>query len=196
MRARLALYISGAKVELREITFKNKPVEMLEISPKATVPVLQLIDGTVIDESLDIMTYALGRQDPDEWLGTDPKTTTTLITQNDTTFKYALDRYKYPNRFPEEDCSQAFDTCTTILKGLNTHIKTNNGALLGHHNTLADYAIFPFIRQCANVDRARFQSLNLKPLEIWLTTHLESKLFATIMHKYAPWKNGNTPITL
>ena len=109
MRARLALYASGANVELREIVLRDKPAHMLEISPKATVPVLLLQDGKVIDESLDIMIWALGRQDPDEWLASDEVTTQELIKRNDNEFKYALDRYKYPNRYPDEDCSDMFD---------------------------------------------------------------------------------------
>ena len=190
MRARLALYASGASVELREIVLRDKPEHMLNISPKGTVPVLLLQDGTVLDESLDIMIWALGRQDPDEWLGHGGED---LIARNDTEFKYALDRYKYPGRYPEEDCTNMFDRGSEILKDLNTRIE-KNGALVTEENTLADYAIFPFIRQFANTDRERFDALGLKALQNWLDAHLSSTLFQNIMEKYAPWKPGDEPI--
>ena len=197
MRARLALYKSNIHVELREIVLRNKPDHMLEISPKGTVPVLLLNDGTVIDESLDIMIYALGRQDPDEWLHDNEAETNALIKQNDTQFKYALDRYKYPNRYPDENGpnfqNNMFDRAAEILKDLNTRI-ADNGALIDDYNTLADYAIFPFIRQFANVDKDRFHALGLKPLENWLTQHLESDLFSSIMEKLKPWKAGDEPV--
>jgi len=193
MRARLALCISNINVEIREIVLRDKPTHMLEISPKATVPVLRLIDGTVIDESLDIMIYALGRQDPQEWLCEDQQTTDFLIKRNDRNFKYALDRYKYPDRYPEEDCSKMFDHGADILNDLNARIE-KHGALVEDYNTLADYAIFPFIRQFANTDRPRFENLKLKPLENWLDDHLKSDLFQTIMHKYTPWQEGDDPI--
>jgi len=193
MRARLALYAANIKVELREIVLRDKPAQMLEISPKGTVPVLQLTDGTIIDESLDIMIYALGRQDPDEWIHEDEQATDFLIKRNDKEFKYALDRYKYPDRYPDEDCSNMFDRGAEILRDLNTRIK-QNGALIDDYNTLADYAIFPFVRQFANTDRDRFHGLNLKPLEEWLNNHLESDLFNHVMEKYKPWQPEDEPI--
>ena len=193
MRARLALYKSNIHVELREIVLRDKPAHMLEISPKGTVPVLQLQDGTIIDESLDIMVYALGRQDPDEWLHENEAQTNALIKRNDGDFKYALDRYKYPNRYPDEDCTDMFDRGAEVLKDLNTRIAAN-GALIDDYNTLADYAIFPFIRQFANVDKDRFNALDLKPLKNWLTQHLESDLFSSIMEKFKPWAEGDEPI--
>ncbi|MFK7839833.1 MAG: glutathione S-transferase [Bdellovibrionales bacterium] len=192
MRARLALKISNIKVELREIVLRDKPAHMLQISPKATVPVLQLIDKTVIDESLDIMIYALGRQDPDEWICDNETETNAIIKRNDTDFKYALDRYKYPDRYLDEDCSDMFDRGAEILKDLNTKIE-RNGALINDYSTLADYAIFPFIRQFANTDRPRFHGLKLIALETWLNNHLESDLFNGIMEKYDPWDENTAP---
>ena len=194
MRARLALYKANISVELREIVLRDKPSHMLEISPKGTVPVLQLIDGKVIDESLDIMIYALGRQDPDEWLCEDENETNFLIKRNDEEFKYALDRYKYPDRYPDEDCTNMFDRGADILRDLNTRIENNKGALIESHNTLADFAIFPFIRQFANTDRNRFESLKLNSLNEWLNDHLESDLFLNIMEKYKPWQDSDAPI--
>jgi len=193
MRARMAIYKSGLKVELREIVLRDKPAHMLEISPKGTVPVLELTDGKVIDESIDIMIYALGRQDPDEWLSGDQQVTDALIKRNDGEFKNALDRYKYPGRYPDEDCTNAFDRGAEILKDLNERIE-KNGHLVEDYTTLADIAIFPFIRQFAAVDSKRFEDLNLKPLENWLDSHLESDLFKAIMPKFTPWQDGDEPI--
>ena len=200
MRARLALYASGARVELREIVLRDKPKHMLEISPKATVPLLQLADGAqgarVIDESLDIMTYALGRQDPDEWLGINEDETILLLQRNDNNFKYALDRYKYPDLYPDETHknfhNQMFEDGAAILKDLNTRIESN-GSLVSDYDTLADFAIFPFIRQFANTDKSRFNALKLDALNSWLQRHLESPIFAAIMEKYKPWKPGDEP---
>jgi len=198
MRARLALYASGANVELREIILRDKPEHMLEISPKGTVPVLQLADGKIIDESFEIMIYALGRQDPDEWLGIEEETTNFLIKRNDNEFKYALDRYKYPDRYPDEDDpnfkDNMFEQGVEILKDLNTRIE-KNGALVSNYNTLTDYAIFPFIRQFRNVDQERFAALGLDALSGWLNAHLESDLFQNIMEKHKPWKPEDTPLT-
>lgn len=191
MRARLALYNSGIQVEIREIVLRDKPAHMLEISPKGTVPVLLLPCGKVIDESLDIMHWALEQNDPNHWLS---QVATTLISQNDTKFKPLLDRYKYPNRYEGENCTNAFDDAISILDDLNQRIKENKGALLGREYTIADYAIFPFIRQFAHVDRPRFDALPLKALQNWLREHKKSETFNAIMHKYAPWKTGETPI--
>ena len=125
-----------------------------------------------------------------EWLAADDEG---LIAQNDGPFKQALDRYKYPNRFPDEDCSNMFETGAEILKDLNARIE-QNGALVTDENTLADFAIFPFIRQFRNVDQERFANLELKALSNWLDVHLESDLFKTIMEKYEPWKPQDTPV--
>lgn len=195
MRARLALQTSGAKVEIREIILRHKPAHMLEISPKGTVPVLQLQDGTIIDESYDIMIWALGQQDPNKWLDANGTTTKLLIERNDNEFKNALDRYKYPERYEDVDTDKEFQTAAEILKDLNARIQQNGALILGH-STLADYAIFPFIRQLSNVDKVRFNKLRLYALEKWLHTHIKSPIFETIMHKYYAWKPEDTPIFL
>ncbi len=194
MRARMALFKAGLTVELREIILRDKPAHMLEISPKGTVPVLMLADGTVIDESLDIMHYALKQSDPEGWLQANEETTNFLIKRNDTGFKYALDRYKYPNRYPDEDCTDMFDRGAATLKDLNKQIE-QNGSLVTEQNTLADFAIFPFIRQFANTDRERFDNLGLTALTTWLDTHIGSTLFESIMKKYTRWspnQDGNS----
>lgn len=192
----MALYYAGVQCELREIVLRDKPLHMLDISPKGTVPVLLLPTGQVIDESLDIMQWALSEDDPDRWLPYLHRSDIyTLIERNDGAFKAALDRYKYPNRFPDEDCSGARDKGLKILEDLNARVAAN-GALSGENMTLADIAIFPFIRQFANVDRDWFDALPMLPLQAWLTTHCESDLFAAVMEKYAPWVDGDLYVFL
>jgi glutathione S-transferase len=182
MRARMALFYSGIQVDIEEVDFKNKPARLLEMSPKGTVPVLCLHDGSVIDESLDIINWALNENDPEGWLDTDAAETQRLIQKNDGTFKKALDRYKYPNRYPDEDCSNARATGQKFLEDLN-HRLTENSWLMGVRKTKADIAIFPFIRQFANTDREWFDALPLKALQNWLQKNLDSDLFQTIMKK-------------
>ncbi len=194
MRARMALYASGLTVELREIELKNKPAAMLAASPKGTVPVLVLPDGAVIDESRDIMIRALHENDPQGWLTGDQNTCINLIDRNDTAFKSALDRYKYPNRYPDEDCSGARDQCAAILSDLNERLGTSP-QLLGDTVTMADIALFPFIRQCAFVDKDWFDTQDWPYLQRWLAGHLDSPLFAAIMKKYKPWQEGDEPIS-
>lgn len=193
MRARLALYQSGKTAELREIKLRNKPEEMLATSPKGTVPVLILPDGTVIDESLDVMMWALAQNDPDDWLNDDSETRDHLINHNDNEFKKALDRYKYPSRYPDEDCSNARDICEKTFRDLNDRL-ANHRYLCGDHITLSDMAIFPFIRQCAAVDRDWFGSLDMPYLQAWLEEHLNSALFKAIMAKYDEWAPDSAPI--
>ncbi|MFP4314128.1 MAG: glutathione S-transferase [Alphaproteobacteria bacterium] len=194
MRARLALYTARYKVYLREIVLRDKPDHMLEISPKGTVPVLLLPDGSVIEESLEIMGHALKHNDPEGWMDSHAKTTCELINRNDNEFKYALDRYKYPNRYPDEDCSGMFERGAEILGDLNERIDKNGGNLVLSKPTLADIAIFPFIRQFANVDRERFEALPHPALQNWLKTHLDSEIFQAIMPKFKPWKNTQETI--
>ncbi|MAE51300.1 MAG: glutathione S-transferase [Micavibrio sp.] len=190
MRARLALYYAGIKLELREIVLRDKPASMIKASPKGTVPVLITAKGHVIDESLDIMHHALAENDPDGWL---PHHNKGLIDTNDHIFKKALDRYKYPGRYPDEDCSGARGQCEDFFKTLNQHL-TGNRYLSAPHITLTDMAIFPFIRQCANVDRGWFDALPYPALQQWLDTHLNSDIFAAIMTKYPPWAEGDLPL--
>jgi len=181
MRVRMALVVAGIQCEVHEIDFKNKPHTMLTASPKGTVPVLILNNGDVIDESFDVVLWALQQNDPEKWLVV--KGTGGLIAENDGAFKQALDRYKYPNRFPDEDCSDARDKGEEFLHKLNGLIE-KNGYLLSDKRTLADICIFPFIRQFANVDRKWFDVLDFKPLQSWLKINIENDLFAHIMKKH------------
>jgi len=195
MRARMALVQARQNVELREIALKNKPAAMLEASPKGTVPVLVLPDGTVLEESLEIMNWALSRHDPDGWLKADPVESAFLIQRNDGVFKQALDRYKYPDRLPEADSATARHICEDILKDLERRLQ-NNDYLMGKTKTLADIALFPFIRQCAFVDRTWYEGLDCPNLQRWLQEHLESLLFQIIMKKRELWTPEALPTLL
>ncbi|MBT0960441.1 glutathione S-transferase [Denitromonas iodatirespirans] len=189
IRARLALGQAGVAVELREVVLRDKPAAMLAISPKGTVPVLQLPDGRVIDESLDIMRWALGRHDPENWLTIgDADTQAALIARNDIGFKPLLDRYKYAERFPEKPAAAWRDEAVAVhladLDGRLAHAPY----LFGATPALADAALFPFVRQFAGVDPAWFDMAPLPALRRWLAGWLGSDLFAAVMKKQPPWR--------
>ncbi|MDC0887054.1 glutathione S-transferase [Altererythrobacter sp.] len=190
MRARMALMISGTACELREVKLADKPPEMLEISPKGTVPVLRLPDGTVLEESINIMRWALGKNDPENWLDGD---SAGLIALADGPFKHHLDRYKYPTRYTDEPGHGKVDHRSeglSILSDLSFRL-AGRAQLLGEKRSLADIALFPFIRQFANVDRTWFDAQPIPDLHAWLEGHLESELFTAVMPKFAPWKAGD-----
>lgn len=194
MRARLGLLFSELPVELREITLKNKPAKMLAISPKGTVPVLQLADGVVIEESREIMEWALEQQDPQELLN--PKTLhqgNTLIEQNDQEFKHWLDRYKYADRHLEMTQTEYRQKGEAFLQILE-ELLTKNTYLLGDSVTIADIGIMPFVRQFAHVDRDVFYSLPYPKLQIWLKNWLAHPLFIQAMTKFQPWQDGDEPV--
>ncbi|MDN5560869.1 glutathione S-transferase [Psychrobacter glacincola] len=194
MRARLGLLFAELPVELREITLKNKPAKMLAISPKGTVPVLQLADGVVIEESREIMEWALEQQDPQELLN--PKTLhqgNTLIEQNDQEFKHWLDRYKYADRHLEMTQTEYRQKGEAFLQILE-ELLTKNTYLLGDSVTIADIGIMPFVRQFAHVDRDVFYSLPYPKLQIWLKNWLAHPLFIQAMTKFQPWQDGDEPV--
>ena len=192
MRARLALTISGTQCELREVKLSDKPQAMLDASPKGTVPVLVLADYTVIEESLAVMRWALGRNDPEGWLARDDAD---LIAQNDGPFKHALDHYKYPNRYDDCDPLPHREAGLVFLRQLDGRIG-EQGQLCGGRRGIADMAIFPFIRQFANHDREWFDAQDLPHLHPWLAGHLQSALFQTIMQREKPWSPGDAPIAM
>ena len=182
----MALFVSGQQCELREVKLADKPPELLQASPKATVPVLQLATGKVLDESLAIMRWALEQNDPESWLsGFDQA----LIDQNDGPFKHHLDRYKYATRH-DSDPAEHRAAAVKILEQLNTRLESQT-ELCGDQSSLTDIAIFPFIRQFANADRAWFDGQDLPHLQDWLGRHLASTLFANIMEKHKVWENGD-----
>lgn len=192
MRARLALHISGIQLELREVLLKSKPPELLTFSPKGTVPVLVLPSGQVIDESLDIMRWALAQNDPQNWLGNGPlEDMLALIADNDGKFKTALDRYKYPNRYPQESGSdlQAFALAQRVeaaswLQSLEPRL--SQGCLFGNQASLADMATLTFVRQFAHTDPVWFAEHPWPQLQAWLARFEASPLFKSVMDKAAP----------
>lgn len=190
MRARLALAISGLEIRIREVVLRDKPAEMLAASPKGTVPVLVLPDGQVVDESLDVMKWALAQNDPEHWRGANSAETDALIAQSDGPFKHALDRYKYPNRYEGVDPEAQRADGLAILREWNDRIASSGGQLLGTQRSLADMALFPFVRQFAATDREWFASQSLPELQEWLVGHLASPLFKSIMTKHAQWQPG------
>lgn len=189
IRARLALVYSGISVEIREIHLKHKPSQMLAISAKGTVPVLQLPDGTVIDESLDIMQWALAQNDPDHWLDMG-ENLEKLIQWNDGDFKTYLDRYKYADRYPEYSQAYYRNQAEQFLVELENRLKLTP-YLAGDHVSLLDAAIFPFIRQFAAVDNEWFAASAYRQINNWLDGLLQSGLFNAVMTKYRVWDGSN-----
>jgi len=179
----MALSESNISVELREISLKKRPNALYKISSKATVPVLQINDK-IIDESLEIMVWAINQSNC-SWLNIYQEQQIELITNNDTKFKYWLDRYKYSNRFPESTFSHYQIECGKILYNYDSFLNDNK-YLFGDSLQLADVAIFPFIRQCENVDPSWFEK-NFKHLNRWLKIIKISSLFISVMGKYDLW---------
>jgi glutathione S-transferase len=196
MRARLALAVSGLSCELREVELKNKPLALLQASPKGTVPVLVLPDGSVIDESLDIMGWALRQQDPFGWLPVEHSALTdalTLVSQCDGDFKPHLDQYKYPHRFglpnglAAREAGSAFLRTLEARLGMQAHLVTADFGL-------SDAAIAPFVRQFAHTDPLWFATQTWPRLQNWLVTFETSELFDRVMQKYPLWLEGNPAI--
>lgn len=184
MRARMALQYAGVDVEIREISFSDKPKHLLLISSKGTVPVLVLSDTQVIDESLDIIYWALDQQDVDGWLSVDIDLVKALIAENDGFFKASLDAYKYPERNPEKTQAEHRASGEVFLQQLEAQLEKGGGGLFGELPTLADIAIFPFVRQFRGVDIAWFETLPYAQLNVWLTALIESELFDSVMQKH------------
>lgn len=191
IRARMALKYADIGVGIREVKLGNKPIELIMASEKATVPVLVTDSGKVIDESLDIMLWALEQSDPDNWLTPDSQQQIfNLIQQNDFEFKPILDGYKYPQNSEVGDSLFYRKQALSVLDELNAKL-LNSQYLLSDQPCLADIAIFPFIRQFCMVDQDWFMQSKFKRLTIWLKFFLESPLFLSVMEKYSPWKAGD-----
>jgi glutathione S-transferase len=189
MRARLAVAVAGVRCELREVKLSAKPAAMLEASPKGTVPVLVLADGRVIDESLDIMRWALAAHDPEGWL---QREDAALIASNDGPFKRDLDRYKYPERHDAD--SIAHRTSGMAFLGALEERLAVAPQLCGPARGMTDAALMPFVRQFAAVDPDWFAVQPLPHVQSWLAGHLASGLFSAIMLRTKPWAIGDTPL--
>lgn len=195
MRARLAIAAAGLQVQLREIVLRNKPAHLLEISPKGTVPVLMVSEYSVLEQSIDIMYWALEQSDPEQLLPSDRVVLTRLIQANDGPFKTHLDRYKYPPRYTEEHNGLSADAFAAQhrQKGAQylmdlEHRLTQHDFLLGTTLSMADLALAPFVRQFAHTDLDWFKAQDWPHLWQWLQRFLSSERFARIMHKYPPWQ--------
>ena len=194
IRARMAMSYAGIQCELREVVLKDKPQAMLDLSSKGTVPVLQLEDD-IIDESLDVLYWALQKSDPQGWL--QPGFPHPLVSRCDDYFKFHLDRYKYSDRYPERDAAIYFAAGVEYLLELE-HSLSNPGVhrsfLVGNRVSWVDVAIFPFVRQFAFVDKPAFDRLAMPELKAWLDYFLESNLFNSVMDKYPMWQSEDEAI--
>lgn len=191
MRARMALIVSGQQVELREVLLRDKPASMLALSPKGTVPVLALPCGEVIDESLDIMRWALSLHDPERWLEGDDAA---LIAANDGPFKQHLDRYKYADRHGSDPLEHRA-AGLAWLGELETRL-ANSAFLSGARRSLTDIAAFPFVRQFAATDREWFDAQPLPRVQAWLYRLIGSELFCRAMVRHPTWQPGDAAIFL
>ncbi|BCI65424.1 glutathione S-transferase [Acetobacter aceti] len=191
MRARLAFLSSGTDCECREIRLAAKPEAMLTASPKGTVPVLVLSEGHVIDQSLDIMKWALAQSDPENWLA-NPRYD--LIERNDTFFKHHLDLYKYATRHnsdPHYHRQEALQSLLDLEQMLET-APFLSGAYFG----LTDAAIAPFVRQFAATDSIWFEAQNIPRLQTWLREFTSSRRFEQVMYRFSPWQPNDKPVFL
>ena len=188
MRARMALAASGAEVMLREVLLKDKPSELLAASPKATVPVLVLSDGQIIEESLDVMQWALEYRDPLNWLGGNALDSD-LISACDGDFKHWLDRYKYAERYPEHTAERYRQNAEAFIQRLEDQLSGSEW-VGGDAANAVDVALFPFIRQFAGVEPSWWQQAPYPMVSQWLENWLNSALFSAIMAKYPRWESG------
>lgn len=193
MRARLGLHVSDISCELREVVLRDKPTSMLQASPKGTVPVLVLPEGEVIDESLSIMLWALVSSDPQCWLKPDRDEMLHLIEMNDSQFKGHLDRYKYADRYEGVDALEERALAEKFIQLLEERL-SQSAYLLGQNPSLADYAILPFIRQFAFVDKSWFDQADYIRVQTWLENFLRSSFLQAVMEKYPKWQEGDAPL--
>lgn len=193
MRARFGLLMAQQQVMLRAIVMKAKPEEMLAISPKGTVPVLILSDQTVIDESLDIMIWALNKNDPEDLLHKDSPNNLaamiSLIKRNDKEFKPQLEIYKKSKRFRTGTEIEELQKCEIFIAELEQMLaqEERGGNFIGHKAGLIDYALLPFVRQFSKVNRAWFKTAPYPKLQEWLEGHLQSRLYSKAMAQYPLW---------
>ena len=191
MRARMAIHISSQKCEIREVLLRDKPPSMLEYSSKGTVPVLVLQSGEVIDESLDVIDWALNLNDPDNWQRSkDNEKTKELIKINDGEFKHHLDRYKYSKRYDDEDPEFHRKKCLSFIEKVNSELQ-NSKYIFDDEISYIDISLLPFIRQFRIADNEWFDELPYENVKSWLSNFLNSELLKSIMSKYDLWKEGD-----
>jgi glutathione S-transferase len=193
MRARLVLMAAGLTVELREIVLRDKPQQLLAVSPKGTVPVLVLADGQVIDESRDIVTWVAAQHRQLPLFSPVFEGGLSLLDQNDTEFKPWLDKYKYADRFPAQSQAHYRHQGEQFLACLEARLSAGARFLMGDNPSAIDLAIFPFVRQFAHVDKPWFDQCPYTQVHRWLGDWLDSELFASVMHKYPVWRADQPP---
>jgi glutathione S-transferase len=197
MRSRLALKYSGIQVELREVDLNAIPDALRALVPEnPTVPVLQLPDGRIIDESWDVLLWAVREHDPDGWLGKEECNLVPAeqwIEMNDFSFKADLDHYKYHERYPEQTQREYRAEAEEFIRDLEDQLQQTR-FLLGDKLSIADIGVLPFIRQFAFVDKAWFDQAPYPKVQAWLAAFLESDLFDSVMGKYAVWTSGDEPV--
>ena len=192
MRARMAISVSDYKCALREVVLRDKPAAMLKASPKGTVPVLVLPDGRVLEESREIMEFCLTVADPERWMADgDIAAMAALVDRCDTDFKANLDRYKYPTRYENVVAEDHRAAGLKFLEELEARLD-GQPYLFGETRTYADVAIFPFVRQFANTDRAWFDAQPIPQVRRWMDGLINSDLFTSVMAKYGQWQPGNS----
>lgn len=194
MRAHMALKYAALKVELREVDLNAMPPALLKISTSNTVPILQLSDSSIIGESWDILKWALAQNDPDIWLGKNSKhllDAEILVENNDYSFKEDLDHYKYADRFPEHSKEHYRQACEQFIAELETLLADNN-YLLGDQLSLADIAVFPFVRQFSLVDINWFEQSPYVRVKQWLDSLINTELFQHAFQKHEIWQEGYT----
>lgn len=203
MRARMAIYKAQISVELRDLVLSNKPVEMLNASPKGTVPVVVLSTGSVIEESLDVMLWALTENDPHNLLrDTEPLNNTIslvnksdiveLVTKYDQQFKPCLEAYKCAKRYHESNLIECREACEIYIQELEQGLAKHR-FILDNQESMADIALLPFIRQFAKVERSWYLSSRYVNVRRWLNAYLQSAVFNKVMTKYPLWQAGQEP---
>lgn len=194
MRARIAIFKAKQTVQLRDVVLSNKPSEMLAASPKATVPVLALLNGTVIEESLEVMLWALNETDPDDLLNKKDESALPemlkLINIFDSSFKTSLENYKCAKRYKESNVVECRVVCEQYIQTLEKRLN-DNVFLMGEKETLADIALLPFIRQFARVERQWYLQSPYPKVRQWLNNYLQSRMFTKVMAKYPLWLDNN-----
>ena len=186
MRARMTLKYAGIEYEHREIVLRNKPQSMLQVSPKGTVPVL-CVGVLILDQSMDIMRWALDRSDPDGWLEPDQLIAIEWLEKNDGPFKTLLDQYKYPERYSHLNREEILNAAIELMLRPMETVLELNAYLMGNTLSWVDIAIFPFIRQFSMSDQKNFEALPFNRLQGWLGQLIESELFNSVMHKHPVW---------
>ena len=197
MRARLAIFKAKQAVLLRDLVLSNKPAEMIAVSPKGTVPVLVLANGTVIEESLAVMLWALQQTDPDDLLhgqkeGALPAMLL-LINKFDNDFKTSLEAYKCAKRYQEDNVAQCRVVCEQYIKQLEQRL-TEHRFLMSDKESLADIALVPFIRQFARVERQWYLQSPYPRVRRWLNSYLQSPVFTKVMAKHPLWLDNHNDV--